>query len=294
MSTIEFIVYKDIDTKKTYINKNIAEKFNIHAISKKTIQETEYIEATLKDITSIIYQTKNTSEPYQPIYKFFKQNPVKLRLNTNNKNTSVIKDNTELFVNRTLYEKAKKENIEIEGKPKVIENKNYYSITKEQLDILNKKQDNKKTIITYNDKINNKYYQKEEDIENKQGNPKNIMGHTCYEISKEKLDKQNKKIITVSVYLKQNKTLNINITSLNNNIYIEDKYTKEKQNKQQIRIDGALYTQVNELELANIKKELTKEGNEVIFKQRKIVKKNKELNDMFNNKQEENETKKNK
>ena len=294
MSTIEFIVYKDIDTKKTYINKNIAEKFNIHAISKKTIQETEYIEATLKDITNIIYQTKNTSEPYQPIYKIFKQNPVKLRLNTNNKNTSVIKDNTELFVNRTLYEKAKKENIEIEGKPKVIENKNYYSITKEQLDILNKKQDNKKTIITYNDKINNKYYQKEEDIENKQGNPKNIMGHTCYEISKEKLDKQNKKIITVSVYLKQNKTLNINITSLNNNIYIEDKYTKEKQNKQQIRIDGALYTQVNELELANIKKELTKEGNEVIFKQRKIVKKNKELNDMFNDKQEENETKKNK
>ena len=197
---------------------------------------------------------------------------------------SVIKDNTELFINRTLYEKALKQQIEVEGIPKVIENKNYYSITKEQLDQLNNSIKPKKNnyIICYVDKNNNKYYVKEEDLDTKKDNPKTIMGKTCYEVSEEELKNLGDKIVKVSVYLKQKNLININITSLDS-IYIEDKYVQDKQNKKQIRIDGVLYTAVTELELAKLKQELTKEGNEVSFKQRKVIKKNKELNDMFNN-----------
>lgn len=279
MDIVDFTVYRNIITNQTYITKKVAEKFDINYLSSKTIEGIEYVEVTNKDILNIVEKTKNTTKKYNPIYKNFKQNMVNLKLKTNEEE-SVIKDNTELFVNRKLYEKAQKEKIEIEGKPKVIQNRNYYSITKEQLETL-KKENNRKSkyLIVYRDKVSNKSYIKEEDLKYKKDNPKTIMGNICYEVTDDEINKLNKKVLPVSVYLKQEDKIEITITSLNNTLYIPDKFVTNKDNKKRIRIDGVLYTSVTDDELAILKKQ---SNRDIVFT-KKSIKKNNELNDMFKN-----------
>ena len=207
-------------------------------------------------------------------------------------NNNVIKLDENLYIDRNTYEKAQKKKIDIEGTPKIINNRNYYRITKEQLNELNTDKktdtDNKQTInnntssyiIIYNDKITNKKYIKEKDLGYKKDNPKTIMNNTCYEISDEEINKLNKKVVSVSIYLKQKKTIKVSIATINNELYIPDEYF-DKDNKKHIKIDGTLYTEINETELAKLKQQLNSKDIEIIFTKKNIIKKNTTSNNLI-------------
>lgn len=198
-----------------------------------------------------------------------------------NKPHCIQKDN-KYYINRTMYEEVVKKNIKIEGTPRVIGGKNFYEVTKEQLDQIKNNKTNTNTstnktntnsIITiYNDKITNKKYIKEKDLGYKKENPKTIMNNTCYEISDEEINKLNKRIVNISIYLKQKKTLKVPIASIDNKLYIPSEYTNNDTKK--IKIDGVIYNEVTKDYLAILKQQLKNKDTELILIKKNIVKKN--------------------
>lgn len=238
---------------------------------------------------------------------------------TTKKSFTVYEEETKLYIKRGIYEHAKKLNIQIEGIPKIIENSNCYSITKEQLDeyikvtkfipniqkinkndkvtkdIHNKEVNkNKKTtpntsyIIIYNDKYNNKKYIKEEDLGYKKDNPTIIMGNTCYEISDKEIAKiTDKKVIQVSVYLHKETRINkqITIISLDNNLYISEEHAKninlDNKNRKKLEIYGVIYTSITKEELATLKQKNKEKGIDITFKKRPIIEENNNHSDEY-------------
>ena len=212
-----------------------------------------------------------------------------LEVFSDNKPHCIQKDD-KYYINRAMYEYTVKKNIKIEGTPRVIGGKNFYEITKEQLKEIkenynntnNKINTNTNTstktntnsyIIIYNDKITNKKYIKETDLGYKKENPKTIMNNTCYEISDEEINKLNKRIVNISIYLKQKKTLKVPIASIDNKLYIPSEYTSNS-NSKKIKIDGVIYNEVSKDYLAILKQQLNNKDTELVLIKKSIVKKN--------------------
>ena len=277
---INFIVYVDNNHDDSlYIKSDLCEKYDITPISKRSINTITYCNVTNDDLNYIEEKSQNDNpilkrkyihvefndkkEPAKSLFTYY-HNPI---------------DN-KLYVNRNILEKIREYNIDIEGTPEIIENKNCYTITNEQLKkyeeksstrgvekiVFNKKEtkaiekeDNIETVIVYRDCNTNKLYiDKDKARRGFTNNTKKIMNKDLCETSIIELEnKNNRKHIIVDTYTyDEPKEYSFIVCKCNDEIFIPQK-TMEKLNiesefTKKIRVNKEIYQKTTEETLNSI------------------------------------------
>lgn len=128
-----FNAFIDINhDRKIYIADNICTEYNITPISKRSIKGITYCQVTEDDLTTIENQPRNDNLK-------FKRNIIEVELEDEIKPAEKLfmfytdSETRKHFINRDILELLRKNNIEIEGTPRVINDKNCYSITENEL-----------------------------------------------------------------------------------------------------------------------------------------------------------------
>ncbi len=130
---LSFTVYIDTNhNNKMYISNNLCGKYGIRPIAKRMIEGNTYCNITEEDLEKIENQTRNDKVVLKKKY-------VKVQLD----DEMDAKENlfiyyydiqtAKLYVQRNIYELARNLGIDIDGDPKIIEDKNCYSLTDKQL-----------------------------------------------------------------------------------------------------------------------------------------------------------------
>ncbi len=199
--------------------------------------------------------------------------------------------NNIIYISREILELSRKLNIEIEGIPKIINNKNCYSIhykdlkkIEEQANIkgienkITNREKEKNIIIVYHLANTNELYLTENI--NLSNDTKEIMNKVCFKTTAKELEKTlNKKFVIVTVY-KYNETTThkkneLIVCNYNNVLFIEESILEslnlQKTNKKKIRVNKVIYIEVTEDELNKI---LEKTNSTIINKEIKPLKAN--------------------
>ncbi len=199
--------------------------------------------------------------------------------------------NNIIYISREILELSRKLNIEIEGIPKIINNKNCYSIhykdlkkIEEQANIkgienkITNKEKEKNIVIVYHLANTNELYLTENI--NLSNDTKEIMNKVCFKTTAKELEKTlNKKFVIVTVY-KYNETTTpkkneLIVCNYNNVLFIEESILEslnlEKTNKKKIRVNKVIYIEVTEDELNKI---VEKTNSTIINKEIKPLKAN--------------------
>lgn len=199
--------------------------------------------------------------------------------------------NNIIYISREILELSRKLNIEIEGIPKIINNKNCYSIhykdlkkIEEQANIkgienkITNKEKEKNVVIVYHLANTNELYLTENI--NLSNDTKEIMNKVCFKTTAKELEKTlNKKFVIVTVY-KYNETATpkkneLIVCNYNNVLFIEESILEslnlQKTNKKKIRVNKVIYIEVTEDELNKI---LEKTNSTIINKKIKPLKAN--------------------
>lgn len=199
--------------------------------------------------------------------------------------------NNIIYISREILELSRKLNIEIEGIPKIINNKNCYSIhykdlkkIEEQANIkgienkITNKEKEKNIVIVYHLANTNELYLTENI--NLSNDTKEIMNKVCFKTTAKELEKTlNKKFIIVTVY-KYNETATpkkneLIVCNYNNVLFIEESILEslnlQKTNKKKIRVNKVIYIEVTEDELNKV---LEKTNSTIINKEIKPLKAN--------------------
>ena len=199
--------------------------------------------------------------------------------------------NNIIYISREILELSRKLNIEIEGIPKIINNKNCYSIhykdlkkIEEQANIkgienkITNKEKEKNVVIVYHLANTNELYLTENI--NLSNDTKEIMNKVCFKTTAKELEKTlNKKFVIVTVY-KYNETAipkknELIVCNYNNVLFIEESILEslnlQKTNKKKIRVNKVIYIEVTEDELNKI---LEKTNSTIINKEIKPLKAN--------------------
>ena len=199
--------------------------------------------------------------------------------------------NNIIYISRELLELSRNLNIEIEGIPKIINNKNCYSIhykdlkkIEEQANIkgienkITNKEKEKNVVIVYHLANTNELYLTENI--NLSNDTKEIMNKVCFKTTAKELEKTlNKKFVIVTVY-KYNETTTpkkneLIVCNYNNVLFIEESILEslnlQKTNKKKIRVNKVIYIEVTEDELNKI---LEKTNSTIINKEIKPLKAN--------------------
>ena len=279
-----FQVYKNSKNKHLYLEKNICEMFHIKGYKEENIDNKICYRITKYDIEHIERKTQYENPRLKAMYTDYTP------INDTNNTFYYYKYNNSLYIDRTMYEKAKKLEIEIDGNPCIIDNKNTYSITESQLlklsqktnlegiikEIQKKEEAIKKPedkIIIYKDINANKYY-----IPNNYNIittdiSKKIVNKDCWEINEEDVANYNAFIITV--YCKEEESINFTVANLQNTLFIPQEiknfFKLKEENRKRIKIDNIIYIMIEEEELEEIKKQ-AKQNNIIIkYNTKKIV-----------------------
>ena len=199
--------------------------------------------------------------------------------------------NNIIYISREILELSRKLNIEIEGIPKIINNKNCYSIhykdlkkIEEQANIkgienkITNKEKEKNVVIVYHLANTNELYLTENI--NLSNDTKEIMNKVCFKTTAKELEKTlNKKFVIVTVY-KYNETTTpkkneLIVCNYNNVLFIEENILEslnlQKTNKKKIRVNKVIYMEVTEDELNKI---VEKTNSTIINKEIKPLKAN--------------------
>lgn len=199
--------------------------------------------------------------------------------------------NNIIYISREILELSRKLNIEIEGTPKIINNKNCYSIhykdlkkIEEQANIkgienkITNREKEKNIIIVYHLANTNELYLTENI--NLSNDTKEIMNKVCFKTTTQELEKTlNKKFVIVTVY-KYNETTTpkkneLIVCNYNNVLFIEENILEslnlQKTNKKKIRVNKVIYIEVTEDELNEV---LEKTNSTIINKEIKPLKAN--------------------
>ena len=197
--------------------------------------------------------------------------------------------NNIIYISREILELSRKLNIEIEGIPKIINNKNCYSIhykdlkkIEEQANIkgienkITNKEKEKNVVIVYHLANTNELYLTENI--NLSNDTKEIMNKVCFKTTAKELEKTlNKKFVIVTVY-KYNETAipkknELIVCNYNNVLFIEENILEslnlQKTNKKKIRVNKVIYMEVTEDELNKI---VEKTNSTIINKEIKPLK----------------------
>lgn len=298
---INFIVY--VDTKhdsKLYINNDLCEKYNIEPISKRTINKITYAQVSEEMISKIETITKT-------------ENPILKRKNVEIELEDTIKpakslfiyyidlENNTKYIDRKILEKIRENNIEMETTPKIIDNKNCYSITEKTLKEFENsssmrgvekiyRENNKnittqkkevEVIIVYKDCLTDKLYiEKEKITRNHLRNKKTLLNKECYETSIIELENtHNKKFVIVDIYpYKKIKTYQVLICKCNDEVFapedILNKFEIESPLQKRIRINGEIFKWIPEKLIDSIKNK-EDEYTKINFEYKQIVPVNK-------------------
>lgn len=199
--------------------------------------------------------------------------------------------NNIIYISREILELSRKLNIEIEGIPKIINNKNCYSIhykdlkkIEEQTNIkgienkITNREKEKNIVIVYHLANTNELYLTENI--NLSNDTKEIMNKVCFKTTTQELEKTlNKKFVIVTVY-KYNETTTpkkneLIVCNYNNVLFIEENILEslnlQKTNKKKIRVNKVIYIEVTEDELNEV---LEKTNSTIINKEIKPLKAN--------------------
>lgn len=192
--------------------------------------------------------------------------------------------NNIIYISRKILELSRKLNIEIEGIPKIINNKNCYSIhykdlkkIEEQANIkgienkITNREKEKNIVIVYHLANTNELYLTENI--NLSNDTKEIMNKVCFKTTTQELEKTlNKKFVIVTVY-KYNETTTpkkneLIVCNYNNVLFIEENILEslnlQKTNKKKIRVNKVIYIEVTEDELNEV---LEKTNSTIINKE---------------------------
>ena len=199
--------------------------------------------------------------------------------------------NNIIYISREILELSRKLNIEIEGIPKIINNKIYYSIhykdlkkIEEQANIkgienkITNREKEKNIVIVYHLANTNELYLTENI--NLSNDTKEIMNKVCFKTTTQELEKTlNKKFVIVTVY-KYNETTTpkkneLIVCNYNNVLFIEENILEslnlQKTNKKKIRVNKVIYIEVTKDELNEV---LEKTNSTIINKEIKPLKAN--------------------
>lgn len=184
-----------------------------------------------------------------------------------------------IYVPRNILELSRKNNIVIEGTPKIIDDGNYYSIHYKDLKklekvanikgkeiVFNKKEKEKNIVIVYRLVDSDELYTTE-DFGNSDKKIRIVMNKICYKTTIEELESiRNKKFIIVTVYQtgivaeKENEPSEIIVCNLNDLLFVKEsdlnKIFINTKGRKKIRVDETIYVETIEEEVYKLK-ELT-------------------------------------
>lgn len=269
----KFTVFVDEnDDNKLYVEKSLCHRHNIIKSKDRKINGKLYYQVSLKELDQIEKLSKEKKLSLNRKYETIKLEKELIRFNY------FRSDNT-LYVTREIYELAKANDIKIEANPKIISNRNCYSIKEEELVELERKANAKgfkiiirepqsiETLIVYKDMNNNKIYVPREYAPTQSTAITEIMNKKCFESSEKELEKIfNKKFIIANVYLnnkkKEKEILNILLCKFNNDLFVPQEIIKKLNVSisltKRIKVNGNIFHQITEEELINIKNESSK------------------------------------
>lgn len=247
-----------------FLNENICKHYNIAKNNnKRIIKGIPCLEITNKDLSELISRTKSEIN-----YIFTYETKTA-------RNYNYYELNEKLYVTRNIYELIQNSKLEIEGKPKIVDNRNCYSITKEQLNNFERRLHlrgtkinlTKEATIIYHDMNNDKLYLpiKAECISSNYV----IMNKKCQEITSLELNNISNPIIA-KVYrnIKPKITKEIIVCPYEDKIYIAkdifDEFNIIKDKNEKIKIIDTIYIKINTDDLEYIKK--IAEKNNTILK----------------------------
>lgn len=130
---LSFIVYRDINhDNKLYVLGSTCNKYDVAPISKRIIKGQTYFNVSEEGIAQIEEKTKNDKVVYKRKYEDI---DLKDEIKPADQLFMCYCDYNanKMYINREMFDLARKNDIEIEGEPKIIYNKNCYSITENQL-----------------------------------------------------------------------------------------------------------------------------------------------------------------
>lgn len=256
-----------------FINERLCNYYKIAKNNnKRKIKGIDCLEITQKDLEEIQkkYQSKiNYVSVYEP---------------KNTRYYNFYEEKNKLYVTRNIYELILKANLDIEATPKILDNRNCYSITKNQLNCFNEKLHyhgtkitiNEEKTLIYQDKKTNKLYLpiKAECIHS----DTTILNKKCQEIINNDLSTMNlTNPIIVSVYrnIVPKVTREITVCSYEDKIYINkdiiEEFKKQLKIIEKIKIKKDIYLKINADDLDYIKEEAMKRNIILKFNLRKIA-----------------------
>ena len=276
---IYFIVYVDKKHNNSlYIKEDLCNKYNIYPISKKLINKITYCNITESDLNTIEKKSQSENPILKRKYINIEFNKEKEKINSlfiyyHNLITN------KLYINRETLEKIREYNIEIEGSPEIIDNKNCYTITRNQIeeyedislshgieriiatDNKEKRKSNQEyeTIIVYKDCDTNKLYiEKNKTRRKHSNNTKIILNKDCYETSIIELENNNnRKYIIVNVYTnKEEKEDSFIVCNCDNELFIPqqiiEKFNIKSEFSKKIRVNHNIFEKISKEGLDNL------------------------------------------
>ena len=270
----KFTVYVDEnDNDKLYVEKSICHRHNITNQIERTINGKYYYQVSLEEIDQIERISKDKKLSLKRKYERISLDKEKNRFN-------YFRTSNALYITRDIYELAQKNEVKIEGKPKIISNCNCYSIKEEELMELERKTNSEgkrviirepkevETIVVYKDVNTNKIYIPREYFPTQSNATTEIMNKKCFESSEQELEKIfNKKFIIANVYLKAKRKelkeiLNITLCIANDDLFISqeiiNKLNISTTLPKKIKVNGVIFQQITHEELSKIKIESSK------------------------------------
>lgn len=277
-------IQKDEDTERVtvyksdytlFLDENACEQYNIATnANKRIVKGIICREVTEEELTSI-----NASIEYVHVYEV-----------ENTKSYSYYELNNILYIPRDIYELIIKSDIKITSKPKIIENKNYYSITENQLTLFNRKYhyygkkitlEPERTIIYKNANDNKLYIPIENDCLH---SDITILNKKCQLVKEDELENLNlPNPIIASVYKNEipEITREIIVCSYEEKIYIAkdiiDEFNIIPENQQKIKIASNFYLEIKADDLDNLKNQAKNKNTNLKFNIRKIAPKKKSI-----------------
>ena len=203
-------------------------------------------------------------------------------------------NNRTLYIPRFVYEECQFLKIEFESHPKILMDKNYYSIPRSKITELEEKSNYKgiekiiqaekenqssklnNVIFAYKDGLTNLIYLPVKYTEATSGNTRMVMNQKCRAVHIRELERiLNKKIYIVTVFLKPEEPEELILCKKENQLFIDEvqavTFGLDPTNRKRIRVNNVLYLEISLEEKILLKIIATKNGRKIAFKEKNII-----------------------
>ena len=203
-------------------------------------------------------------------------------------------NNRTLYIPRFVYEECKYHNIEFESHPKIICERNYYSIPRDKIKELEEKSNYKgiekvlhlekekkspklnDVIFAYKDGLTHLTYIPVKYAEKTSGNTRKIMNQDCRIIHMRDLEKiLNKRIYILTVFLKPDEPEQLILCKKDSQLFMNEvealSFGLDIENRKKIRVNNELYVEISQEETFLLNIIAMKNGRKIAFTEKSIV-----------------------